>query len=101
MLQQNTKSVQTAFRFSPELLLRMKNRARLRGQSLNAYVEQLIAKDLGDKSERYKALYADLSRIKLPDKIPDRVNAFMDRHKVEFTSSELEQDERLSYLLSK
>lgn len=101
MFPQGTKSVQTAFRFSPDLLQRMKNRARLRGQSLNSYVETLVKKDLGTKEERYEALYRELAEIELPKEISPEVNEFMDKHKVEFSKEEIEKDERLAYLLSR
>jgi len=79
----------------------MKNRARLRGQSLNSYVEGLIRKDLGNDEDRYEALYRDLAKIKLPKEISPEVEEFMGKYKVEFTQEEIENDERLAYLLSK
>lgn len=100
MFPQSTKSAQTAFRFSPELLQRMKNRARLRGQSLNSYVETLVKKDLGTKEERYEALYRELAEIELPKEISPEVMD-LSKYKVEFTQEEIDSDERLAYLLSK
>lgn len=97
----NTRTTQTAFRFSPELIQRMKNRARIRGLSLNAYVEGLIEKDLGDVNDRYEALYKDLAKIKLPETISPEIEELFGKYKVEFTPEELEADERLAYILSK
>jgi len=96
-----TRTIQTAFRFSPEMVQRMKNRSRLRGLSLNAYVEGLIKKDLGDPNERYEALYKELAKIKLPETISPEIEELFGKYKVEFTPEELEADERLAYILSK
>jgi len=97
----NTRTVQTAFRFTPELIQRMKNRARIQGQSLNAYVEGLVKKDLGESNDRYEALYNELAKIKLPETISPEIEELFGKYKVEFTPEELEADERLAYLLSK
>ena len=51
------KSVQTAFRFKPELLSRMKAKARLEGKSLNAYVESVMEESLNCEPDRYERIY--------------------------------------------
>lgn len=44
----NTMTVQTAFRFSPELINRLKNRARRDHKSVNQFVEEVLEKALED-----------------------------------------------------
>jgi len=96
----NQRTTQTAFRFSPDMLIRMKNRARMSGQSLNRYVEDLIKKDLGSEEDKYEALYKRLSQYTLPKEISPEILA-LSKYKVEFTQEEIDADERLAYLLSK
>lgn len=100
MVPGSTKSVQTAFRFSPDLLVRMKNRARLRGQSLNSYVESLARKDIEGSTERYETLYRELSDVILPEEVSGDI-AGLSRFKVDFSREEKDSDERLSYLLER
>jgi len=44
----STIKEQTAFRFEPELLVRMKKAAKMRKKSLNQYVTEIIEKDLSN-----------------------------------------------------
>lgn len=96
----NTRTVQTAFRFRPDMVRRMKNKARLQGQSLNAYIENLVEKDLGEEGGRYAAIRRELADVKFPKEISEDIMA-LSRFKVEFTEEELAADEKLAYLLSK
>ena len=82
--------IQTAFRFPPELLEKMKKMAKRNGQSLNAYVESLFERE---------------TRIKLP-KLPKDYKVSEDilalrctGHWVEPTREELEADPRLAHAL--
>ena len=93
------KTSQTAFRFRPELLERLKNRARLEKKSLNSYVEEVLEKDL-ESTDRYEAIILDLGKLKMPEKISPEIEA-ISRFKIEFTEEEIAADERLAYLLSK
>lgn len=94
------RTVQTAFRFTPELVNRMKQKARREHKSVNAYVERLIEKDLGSGEDKYEALYRELSKIKLPDKISEEVKA-LSKYKVVFTREEVENDPKLEYFVEK
>lgn len=97
---ETARTVQTAFRFTPEMVRRMKNRARLRGISLNAYIEGLVEEDLGQDKDKYEALFVQLAGITKPDAISAEVDDLFSRHKVELTAEDLE-DEKTVWLLSK
>ena len=97
---ETARTVQTAFRFTPELVRRMKLKARREHKSVNAYVERLIEKDLGSEEDKYEALYRELAKIKLPDKISEEVEA-LSRYKVVFTQEEVENDPKLEYFVEK
>lgn len=97
---ETARTVQTAFRFTPDLLTRLKLKARREHKSVNAYVEQLIEKDLSKDEDRYAALYRELAKIKLPEKISPKVKA-LSRFAVEFSEEDLKNDERLAYILGK
>ena len=97
---ETARTVQTAFRFTPELVRRMKLKARREHKSVNAYVERLIEKDLGSEEDKYEALYRELAKIKLPDKISEEVEA-LSRYKVVFTREEVENDPKLEYFVEK
>ena len=94
-----TKTVQTAFRFRPELLSRMKAKARLEGKSLNSYVESVMEESLKCELDRYERIYREIESLKpsasgksvLPElkSIPS------------FTEEELAADPRLEYLYKK
>lgn len=97
----SVRTVQTAFRFNPEMVRRMKNRARLQGKSLNAYIENLVEKDLEGEMDRYEALFQELSQMEVPGSISPEIEDCFSRFKVEITTEMLEEDERLAYLLSR
>ncbi len=99
---ENTRTVQTAFRFKPELIDRIKLKARRNGTSVNAYVEQLIEKDLGKDEDRYEAIYRELAKIKLPETISSGVQALSGIcPPTEYTKEELDADPKLAYLVEK
>ena len=82
--------IQTAFRFPPELLEKMKKKAKRSGQSLNAYAESLFERD---------------TRIKLP-RLPKDYTVSDDILALrctgqweEPTREELEADPRLAHAL--
>lgn len=96
------RTVQTAFRFTPDLLTRLKLKARREHKSVNAYVEHLIEKDLGKDEDRYEALYRELAKIKLPEKISPKVNDLLGIcSEVDYSQEELDADPRLAYLIEK
>ena len=97
----NTRTVQTAFRFSPDLVERLKRRARKEKTSVNAYVEKVLEKDLGTDEDRYEALYREIAKVKI-NRNPV-LEGPMKRLLgcVQFTEEEINSDERLKYLMSK
>ena len=94
------RTVQTAFRFSPELVRRLKRRARLERKSVNAYVEEAVQKALDSREDKYARLEAELKDIKVPREILPEIQA-LSSFKVEFTDEELAADDRLAYILGK
>ena len=97
---EGTRTVQTAFRFSPELVSRLKRRARLERKSVNAYVEGAIQNALDSGEDKYARLEAELKEIKVPREISHEIQA-LSSFKVEFTAEELVADDRLAYILGK
>ena len=97
---EGTRTVQTAFRFSPELVSRLKRRARLERKSINAYVEEAVQKALDSGEDKYALLDAELKEIKVPQVISPEIQA-LSAFKVEFTPEELAADDRLTYILGK
>jgi predicted DNA-binding protein len=97
---EGTRTVQTAFRFSPELVSRLKRRARLERKSINAYVEEAVQKALDSGEDKYALLEAELKEIKVPQVISPEIQA-LSAFKVEFTPEELTADDRLTYILGK
>lgn len=97
---ETTRTVQTAFRFTPELVNRMKQKARREHMSVNAYVESLIEKDLGGEEDKYEALYRELAKIKIPDTISDEVKA-LSGLEVVFSREEVDNDPKLEYFVEK
>ena len=49
----NVRTIQTAFRFSPELIGRLKQRARLEHKSVNAFVEEAVERALDSQENPY------------------------------------------------
>lgn len=97
-MEAQTRSNQTAFRFKPDMLGRMKAKARLNGQSLNAYVEGLIEADL-KSDDRYGNLFKEINELKASDSVP--FDFPEPEHPVEFSKEELDNDPKLAYLVSK
>lgn len=58
------RSIQTAFRFRPELLSQIKSKARLEGKSVNAFVESVIEDYLAKDDDRYEALFRQIENLK-------------------------------------
>ena len=119
---QNGRTIQTAFRFRPELLGKMKIRARENDQTLTAYVESLVEKDIRGSEDRYQALFEELSKVKRSEIAPARlVDAIANfdvskmprslareikknresRKRLGYTEEEIDADPKLQYLLEK
>lgn len=60
------RSIQTAFRFRPELLSQIKSKARLEGKSVNAFVESVIEDYLAKDDDRYEALFRQIENLNHP-----------------------------------
>jgi hypothetical protein len=91
-MQTTTRKIQTAFRFDPDLLSRMKLRAKREQKSLNNYVEEVMERENPAETLVWP-------KVKFPIKArPGWKSMMTDIH---FTKEDLEQDERLAYILSK
>ena len=72
---------QTAFRFDVELIGMMKRRSKALGKSMNAYVTDLIMRDIKD------SYY--LPKIKLPDTCSENVELFAEKLMALMSNDEL------------
>ena len=79
-------TVQTAFRFEESMIKQMKQRAKLKHQSVNAYVSELIANDLRENSP--------LPRVTLPEALDEDIRRLAGSVRMP-SAAELEDDERL------
>ena len=89
---QTTTRVQTAFRLDTALLNRLKRKAKAKGQSLNAFVEDILT----------KATPADLQwpgAASIRDISPE--TRALTRNYKSFTDEELKEDDRLAYIFGK
>ncbi len=97
---QASRTIQTAFRFKPELLEKMKLRARREGISLNSLVEMTMAKELSDdEKDRYAEVFREIAKIKRPKVVTNRFDE-LSKYKSVYTEEDL-ADERTAYILSK
>ena len=72
MATQKSIKVQTAFRFDPELLELVKEKAKAQHRSLNNYLEVLMRKDVGNiPNEETKAAIAEVMSGKELEEITD------------------------------
>ena len=87
-----TTRVQTAFRFTPELLTRIRRAARKENLSVNQYVERTLD----------KATEPVFPKLPQDFKIDDDILAFAGKiHMKPFTKEELDADPKLAYLVEK
>ena len=98
---ETTRTVQTAFRFTPDLVERLKKRARRERTSVNAYVEKVLEKDLGTDEDRYEALYREIAKIKLQKNPALKEPLEKIKDSVKFSEEEIAADPKLEYLLKK
>ena len=91
-MQTTTRKVQTAFRLDTGLINRLKKKAKAKGQSLNAYVENVLAKDAPSELAWPK--------VKFPMDISPETIA-LTRNYSSFTKEELRKDDRLAYIFGK
>lgn len=101
MLYMETRSIQTAFRFRPQMLAQMKNKARLQGVSLNSYVENLVQKDIDGQESRYEEIYRELSKIKINPETLEKIHSDIQSLNIHISQEDIDSDERIAYLLSK
>lgn len=90
-MQTTTRKVQTAFRLDTGLLNRMKRKARVTGQSLNAIVEETL-------KNRFPA-EPELPRISFPLEKSELTEALHLAGGLNFTEEELASDDRLRHIL--
>ena len=89
MMNMRSKKIQTGLRL-PELLInQLKTKARQEGKSFNAYVEEVLERDV--------ALV--FPKLKREDFQPDEELMAMGLHIPEFTKEDLENDPRLAHIL--
>ena len=83
--------IQTAFRFTPELLERMKRTAKRRNLSLNRLVAETM-----DRETRL-----ELPKLPKDFKVSDEILSMHCIHFTEPTPEEMEEDPKLAYLWEK
>lgn len=88
------RSVQTAFRFTPELVNGLKAKARAEGKSVNSLVEEILTEALGSIG----SLEEKLSAVQIPAYVSEGTKAFKVRG---FDFSACLDDERAQYILGK
>ena len=87
-----TRRIQTAFRLEESLLNRLKKKAGRQTKSLNSYVEALLKADVRDEPEYPK--------VSFPIPHSARVSRMLDILPG-FTDEELQNDDKLAYILGK
>lgn len=60
---EQTRSIQTAFRFTDDMMRRIKNKARNLNMSVNAYVESVLEDDLKEEENTYEEMKAFGARL--------------------------------------
>lgn len=89
---ETTRRIQTAFRLEESLLNRLKKKAGRQNKSLNSYVEALLKADVRDEPE--------YPRVSFPIPQSARVSHMLDILPG-FTDEELQNDDKLAYILGK
>jgi hypothetical protein len=89
---ETTRRIQTAFRLEESLLNRLKKKAGRQNKSLNSYVEALLKADVRDEPE--------YPRVTFPIPQSARVSRMLDILPG-FTDEELQNDDKLAYILGK
>ena len=104
-IETTSKTVQTAFRFRPEMIAQIKLRARLEGISVNYYVEAAITAYFEKDGDSYEKLYRQIGDLKAgkAEGADDSTRLVFPKMKGElnFTDEELVADPKLNYLINK
>ena len=104
-METTNKTVQTAFRFRPEMVAQFKARARLEGMSVNSYVEAAITAYFEKDGDSYDKLYRQIGELKAGKAVgaDDSTRLVFPKMKGElnFTEEELAADPKLNYLINK
>lgn len=91
-----TSRVQTAFRLPENLLVRLKSKAKLKGKSLNSFVEEIL-----EEAVPYEETFEEkMAKLKVPDVIPQEILDIA-RFGFKITEKDLEGDERALYIWNK
>ena len=91
-----TKRIQTAFRLPQPLVVRLKSKAKLKGKSLNSFVEEIL-----EEAVPYEESFEEkLSHLTVPDKIPQEILDIA-RFGFKITEKDLEGDDRALYIWNK
>ena len=88
----NANRRQTAFRLDKELLFYLRRKAERQGKTLNAFVEETLAREVKEDMDGWP-------RIKGPIIVSEEVKRMS--LGITFTPEEIAADDRLAYLLSK
>ena len=89
---ENVRRIQTAFRLEESLLNRLKKKASRQNKSLNSYVEALLKADVRSEPEYPK--------VSFPIPHSARVSRMLDILPA-FSDEELQNDDKLAYILGK
>ena len=98
-METTNRTVQTAFRFRPELLSRIKAKARLEGKSVNSFVESTIEDYLAKDADRYEKLFHQIESMQYSQ--TNRLNLPELKGEIVFSDEQLNDDPRLEYLVDK
>ncbi len=90
-----TARIQTAFRLPQPLVVRLKSKAKLKGKSLNSFVEEIL-----EEAVPYEESFEEkISHLTLPDKIPQEILNLCGS--LNITEKDLEGDDRALYIWNK
>ena len=98
-METTNRTVQTAFRFRPELLSQIKAKARLEGKSVNAFVESAIEDYLEKDADRYEIVFRQIETMKPSKSI--KLNLPELKGELVFSDEQLAEDPKLEYLVNK
>lgn len=91
-----TARIQTAFRLPEPLLIRLKSKAKLKGKSLNSFVEEIL-----EEAVPYEETFEEkIAHLTVPDEIPQEILDIA-RFGFKITEEDLEGDDRALYIWNK
>lgn len=92
---ETTARIQTAFRLPEPLVIRLKSKAKLKGKSLNSFVEEIL-----EEAVPYEETFEEkIAHLTVPDEIPQEILNMCGCLKI--TEKDLEGDDRALYIWNK